>query len=548
MRGHGLGRSLRLFAGGMALVSATPAYAAQASAQELCMGERPTIVGTSGDDHLGGTPAPDVIVALDGNDTVEAHDGDDLICAGGGHDHVYAGAGHDRVDGGWDRDRIQGDEGNDDLEGGSDADLLVGGGGDDRLSGGLHDPCYIDRAVYLESASPISADLAAGRVTGAAIGTDELRYMEGVVGTSGADELLGDGLPNDFAGRGGDDTIDGRGGADTIFGGRRYPFLQTADGRDVVHGGGGDDRISGGHDSDELFGDDGDDILMSLDVWAQSEPWHETVEVAGTLHGGEGDDELVSGPGNDTLHGGDGLDLVSYGHADAGVAVDLRAQIARGEGVDALVSIEGAVGTSSRDSLLGDEGPNVFHAYAGGDTVRGFGGDDRLSGLGETRALPLMLDGGEGDDELALRGVCLGGCRREAVGSGTLAGGPGDDVLRSFPQGFTLDGGEGADTAVYSTHYHGMVIDLERGEAWLDDEWSCCAHDTLVSIENAEGGRRDDILLGNDAPNVLVGLRNQDRIEGGAGDDIIDGGEGGDSADGGEGDDSCANVEVAVSC
>ena len=584
MRGHRLGTFLRFIAGGMALVAVTPAYAAPAaedanrsqdegqiarvaggqpkkdsisvaalaaapaapaSAQELCMGERPTTVGTSGTDRLEGTPGRDVIVALNGDDTVEAHDGDDLICAGGGHDRVYARAGDDRVDGGSGRDRIRGGDGNDDLDGGWEVDLLVGSKGDDRLSGGpLHDP-FIDRAVYVGSASPISADLAAGRVTGAAIGTDELRCMEGVVGTSGADELLGNGLPNDLVGRGGDDTIDGRGGADTIFGGERDPWWQTDDGRDVVHGGGGDDRISGGFDSDELFGDGGNDILMSLGLWAPTQAL--ALEGPGTLHGGEGDDELVSGPADDTLDGNDGLDLVSFTYGDAGVRVDLRAQSALGRGVDALVSIEGAVGTSFVDSLRGDDGPNVLDGYGDGDTVRGFGGDDRLSGASGTEAPPLMLDGGEGDDELSLLGSAAG-----TVGGGTLAGGPGDDVLRGLLSGYTLDGGEGADTAAYSFYETGTVIDLARGEASLNHE-QCpeaqgCFEDSLVSIENAEGGNADDILLGNDAPNVLVGLQKQDRIEGGGGDDTIDGGPGADSADGGAGDDSCANVEVAVSC
>lgn len=553
MRGHSLGGLLRCIAGGVALIAVTPAYAAPTSAQELCMGERPTIVGTSGTDQLAGTPGRDVIVALNGDDTVEAHDGDDLICAGGGRDRVYAGAGDDRVDGGREKDRIRGGDGNDDLDGGLDRDLLVGGEGDDRLSGGHHDP-LLDRAVYVGSASPISADLAAGRVTGAAIGTDELRDVEGLVGTSEADELLGDGLPNDLAGRGGDDRIDGRGGADTIYGGKRYPLLQTADGRDVVHGGGGDDRIAGGHDSDELFGDGGNDILMSLDLHAQRrDPWNETLEVAGKLHGGEGDDELVSGPGNDTLDGNDGLDLVSYAHADAAVAVDLGDQSALGEGVDALVSIEGAVGTFFADSLLGDDGPNVLDGYADGDTVRGFGGDDRLSGQSGAHGPSLVLDGGEGDDELALLGVSFGTCCPQPVGNGTLAGGPGDDVLRGYPQGFTLDGGEGVDTASYSSVvYFGTVIDLVRGEASVDYGARCteqeCPDDILVSIENAEGGRNDDILVGNDGPNVLMGLQNHDRIEGGGGDDTIDGGPGEDWADGGDGADTCANVEAAVSC
>lgn len=512
------------------------------------MGERATIVGTPDGDELEGTPGRDVIVALDGIDTVRAGGGDDVICAGWGLDYVYAGAGDDRVDGGWGTDRILGGDGNDDLDGGWEEDRLVGGEGDDRLSGGRYDP-RVDRAVYSTSASPISADLATGRVTGAASGTDELRYMEGVVGTPGADELLGDRLPNDLTGRGGDDTIDGRGGADTILGGEGDPSWQTDDGRDVVHGGDGDDDISGGYGSDELFGDGGADVLMSLGL---REP-NPALDGAGTLHGGDGDDELVSGPRDDTLDGDDGLDLVSYAHFDASVVVDIGAQSAAGEGVDVLVSVEGARGTRLADSLLGDDGPNVLAGYGEGDTVRGGGGDDRLSGWSGATTRPLVLDGGDGDDEIALFGGCFGSCPPEAVGSGTLAGGPGDDVLRSYPQGYTLDGGEGADTAAYSSQLNdGTVIDLVRAEAWPNDERCTaeqdCLADRLVSIENAVGGRRADILLGNDAPNVLGGLQGHDRIEGRAGDDTIDGGPGDDSADGGEGADTCGNVEAPVSC
>ena len=547
MRGHRLGRFLRFIAGGMALVGVTPAYAAPAapaSAQQLCMGERSTVVGTPGDDRLEGTPGRDVIVALDGDDTVQAQDEDDLICAGDGHDRVFAGLGDDRVRGGEGRDRIRGGDGNDDVDGGWEEDRLHGGEGDDRLSGGRYDP-LLDHAVYATSASPISADLATGRVTGAATGTDELWYMEGVVGTPGADELFGDAMRNDLAGRGGDDTIDGRGGDDALYGGERGAWWQSGDdGRDVLHGRDGNDRISGGYGSDELFGDGGADVLMSLGLWGPNP----ALEGAGTLHGGKGDDELVSGRGNDTLDGEDGFDLVSYAHAGAGVAVDLRGQRAVGEGADALVSIEGAIGTGFVDSLLGDDGPNLLDGNWGGDTVRGFGEDDRLSGRNGFDALPLTLDGGEGDDELTLHGSGP----YAVSGGGTLAGGPGDDVLRSRPLGYTLDGGEGSDAAAYPSRYTGTVIDLVRGRAWFNDE-QCpggegCFEDILVSIENAEGGNADDVLLGNDAPNVLAGLGRQDRIEGGGGDDTIDGGPGVDSADGGEGADTCANVEAAVSC
>ena len=59
-----------------------------------------------------------------------------------------------------------------------------------------------------------------------------------------------------------------------------------------------------------------------------------------------------------------------------------------------------------------------------------------------------------------------------------------------------------------------------------------------VVIENATGGRGDDVLLGNSAANALVGGNGDDTIEGRAGADTITGGVGDDLARGGDGDDT----------
>ncbi|MBA3653472.1 MAG: hypothetical protein H0W70_04690 [Actinobacteria bacterium] len=108
-----------------------------------CDGRVATIIGTSGDDSIYGTPGPDVIVGLGGNDDVYGQGGDDVICGGTGLDNIYAGDGNDRAFGEAGADTLYGQAGNDFLSGGSENDYLYGGDGDDTLDGGPQsDQCY----------------------------------------------------------------------------------------------------------------------------------------------------------------------------------------------------------------------------------------------------------------------------------------------------------------------------------------------------------------------------------------------------------------------
>jgi len=59
-----------------------------------------------------------------------------------------------------------------------------------------------------------------------------------------------------------------------------------------------------------------------------------------------------------------------------------------------------------------------------------------------------------------------------------------------------------------------------------------------AEIENASGGDRADLLIGNEGDNTLSGLAGNDTLLGGAGADTLDGGEGGDRLDGGYGTDT----------
>lgn len=75
----------------------------------MCDGQRATILGTSGDNTIYGTPARDVIAGLEGNDTIYGLGGNDIICGG---------------------------DGNDTLHGGAQTDVLIGGSGEDTCATG----------------------------------------------------------------------------------------------------------------------------------------------------------------------------------------------------------------------------------------------------------------------------------------------------------------------------------------------------------------------------------------------------------------------------
>ena len=114
----------------------------------FCQGERATVVGTSGDDVLQGTPERDVFFGGLGNDRIIALGGDDLICGGGGDDDINAGNGNDIVIAGngddivrgrRGNDQINGGDGDDDINGNADNDVVLGSEGSDLLRGGLGD-------------------------------------------------------------------------------------------------------------------------------------------------------------------------------------------------------------------------------------------------------------------------------------------------------------------------------------------------------------------------------------------------------------------------
>lgn len=114
----------RRLGAGAGAVSGAPGLAMSTSTSILGddrgQGERPTVVGTAGDDVLVGTPGPDA-------DLLSADEGDDVVRGGGGDDSLVSGGiGDDVVEGGDGDDHLDGGSGTDDCDGGAGIDTSVG--------------------------------------------------------------------------------------------------------------------------------------------------------------------------------------------------------------------------------------------------------------------------------------------------------------------------------------------------------------------------------------------------------------------------------------
>jgi Ca2+-binding RTX toxin-like protein len=115
------------------------------------------------------------------------------------------------------------------LTGDSKANVFKGLGGQDTIDGGAG----ADTADYSDKSGAIKVALnGAAQVTVTGDG-DFIRNIEHVIGGSGNDEIVGDGLANRFEGGGGDDTFKGGSGKDTLIGGTGNDLLAGGDGADT---------------------------------------------------------------------------------------------------------------------------------------------------------------------------------------------------------------------------------------------------------------------------------------------------------------------------
>jgi len=245
----------------------------------------------------------------------------------------------------------------------------------------------------------------------------------------------------------GNDVLKGRAGNDTIFG---------FGGRDRLEGGDGRDFLDGGTRDDRLFGDDGNDVL-------------------------------VGGAGRDLLDGGDGFDVVNFGREFGlrGVRVNLSEDVSQGglspgKAIDAfgftnaLLDVEGVIGTKFADRIYGNEFDNVLTGAAGNDILAGGAGIDILrGGLGSDT---FILNADPSPDNYAVIrdfGVVTGDNDRFALENA---------VLRDIGSAGPLNADAFFAGAVADDLEHRIIYDRPTGELFYDPDGNDVGEQILIAV------------------------------------------------------------------
>ncbi len=470
------------------------------------------LIGTGGTDQLTGDTADNLLRGGGGADLLDGGAGRDTASYAASLSAVFAsldtgqGKGGDAegdtlqhienvIGSGNGGDTLFGDAGDNLLDGGGGVmDLLRGGTGADTLLG------EGATASYTGSATGVAVNLQLGRASGGDAEGDVLVGIADLIGSNGADTLVGNAMNNHIEGGIGDDLVAGGTGLlnDTLMGGAGNDTLSyalateavlvdladslTGSGdvigafeavigsafADTLYGTQGGNTLAGGGDGDLLDADYGNDLL----------------------EGGDGADTLLGGiiGDADTIHGGDGVDTLFWFDAGGTIRLDL------GEG---RATLGGVV------SLL--SGVEAFHGGIFNDTLLGSVGDDYLNGDFGTD----VVEGSDGNDTLSAG----------TGGEDTLRGGSGDDLLIGGPEANMLIGGTGNDTADFSGLGFALAHDLNVA-------WYISGSNGLHRVAEVEAIRLtayadrvfDDIGL--DLTFILDG--GIDTINGGGGYDFVD--------------------------
>lgn len=268
--------------------------------------------------------------------------------------------------------------------------------------------------------------------------------------------------------------------------------------------------VTGTSSGSEHFGNDVIEVHYERAGRGSGDPFNLHVRLNGNLIG-QFAHNTVSRVRVFGLAGHDRIDLSGVtlpGGFERG-GLNVPAVVEGGAGNDTII------GGNESDTLLGGAGRDVIHGGRGADLIVGGAGNDKLHG-------------DDGDDSLA-----------GSAGNDGLHGGAGTD---------RFSGGRGIDTADYADRTEAVAIVI--GVVRLPEPWPANGRTVTpapdfdirnfagtgwregdyidTDVENAIGGRGNDVLWGSDAANVLIGGDGNDLIYGGAGLDSLYGGNGND--------------------
>lgn len=212
-----------------------------------------------------------------------------------------------------------------------------------------------------------------------------------------------------------------------------------------------------------------------------------------SIVGGLGDDTLISGGGADVLDGGAGIDIASWQDSPNGLLIDLGNWAGSSDWVanDTVTDIEGFMGSSFSDTMIGGNLEDWLLGGGGADSLIGNGGNDLLDGGAGNDTLSGglgadQLFGGEGTD--TLQGGNGNDTLNGGAGDDRLYGGAGNDVLEAGEGSDTLDGGSGNDTFVIGNLF--AMVAPSSASGWGDEPLNATAFARLV-----EGQTMPDDLL-----------------------------------------------------
>jgi Ca2+-binding RTX toxin-like protein len=459
-----------------------------------------------------------------------------------------------------DDDSLLGSSGVDTLNGGGGDDYMRGNGGVDNLIGGagrdVLDYRFDARTVGINI--NLNANTVVNNNAGAAV-VDIISGFEVVLGTAFDDVIRG----NDA-----DNALLGYAGSDTLYGMMGDNYFQGGAGADTFYG--GTSNADGQWDKVSYEDDNGPQGIVVtylgvgnisvVDTFGSNDTGFHIEEVKGsaradTFNGSADDDRAEGMGGNDTFNMGGGWDQVSYeNERDAGttrgVIVNMSlsaitANIGFGASIvqagraldtfgntDTLVNVEQVQGTQYTDHLVGSALEDELKGGDGSDTLFGGAGSDNLRG-----------------DE--------GGNFNQ--GNDILYGDAGDDSFKGGAGYDYINGGADWDTVRYDLETtftgddatHGVIVNLSAsalvGVSVTGIPLTNVAAgtaidtrnyiDTLVDIERVEATDYNDIIVGSDNDNDLLGFGGIDILRGNGGNDYMFGGAGDDQMYGGTGDD-----------
>lgn len=425
---------------------------------------------------------------------------------------------------------------------------IVGGAGDDTITGGTGNDSIIggdgnDWLSFATFATPVTANLATGIVTGKETGRDSVSGVENILGGYGNDTLTGDDRANILDGGFGSDQLNGGKGDDV--------YIVDNVGDKIV------EAAKGGYDV-VLIADfaPGKTFALAAEV--------EEVRIASpnvgaiVLVGNKGANVITGNEGQSTIDGAGGDDTLAGG-AGADTFV-----MAPSMGFDSIVDFDTAedvldftrLGLTLAEALgmlTNSGGVAAFDFGKNGGATLMIDGESLTAANFITKAPKATLhEGGDGDDGLTgsdtVADELIGWNGNDTLngldGNDTLSGGLGDDRLDGGQGADVMYGGDGDDTYVVDATGDKVIEVAGGGRDGVESTISYTLPNfvetlTLIGTANltGTGNSLDNLIIGNAGNNTLDGKAGNDTLAGGDGNDVLKGGDGDDVLVGGLGAD-----------